>query len=305
MKKYKRNTRRLNSKSIRHSKKKTKKINKYKENCSPRNKKGDVLDYTCYTKQALINIKKVWNMRHPDSRIKSNNPYKVWKQLQEKFSGTCKKESCWLKHKCIKEDMDHKMFSKLFAPKMPKSWKRKPNEWLSSIDIINVMKQYEESNKDFEFLGPSPIDYDTHKFNGECIWEELCEFNLNQTIKNGKRKIGIIFNLDPHYKQGSHWVALFIDTYKGKIYYFDSYGEEIPKQIKKFIHTVEKQSMKIGKKYTHTYNKKRHQYGDSECGMYCLYIIIELIKGKSFKQINKYKITDKKMLNLRKQYFNE
>ena len=37
---------------------------------------------------------------------------------------------------------------------------------------------------------------------------EICNFNLNKMIKN-KKKIGFIFNLDPHTKGGSHWVSMF------------------------------------------------------------------------------------------------
>ena len=32
-----------------------------------------------------------------------------------------------------------------FAPTVPASWKKKPNEWLSSTEIIDVMRQYEKS----------------------------------------------------------------------------------------------------------------------------------------------------------------
>ena len=62
------------------------------------------------------------------------------------------------------------------------------------------MKQYEKTYKCFEFIGPSPIDYDKHIAYGECVWEELCEFSLAKTISEGTTKIGIIFNLDPHNK---------------------------------------------------------------------------------------------------------
>jgi hypothetical protein len=194
---------------------------------------------------------------------------------------------------------------------MPDSWKKKPNEWLSSVDIMKIMKQYENKYNDFEFLGPSPIDYDAHKYNGECVWEELCEFSLKKTLDNGKKRVGIIFNLDPHYKQGSHWVAVYIDTIIGEVYYFDSYGKntsygtKVPSQIKKFMKNVQLQSIKIGKKYKLFYNRRRHQYGDSECGMYCLYVIIEMLNGVTFKKLNKKKIPDLKMLKLRKVYFNE
>jgi len=304
-----RNKKRKHIKKRRYTKKRRQKKRNYtkkikKEMCSPR-KNSDMLSYTCYTKKALINLKNIWNIRHPDYRIKTNTPYKIWFELKNKFSDTCNKESCWLKHKCLKENIDQKDFSKLFAPKMPESWKKKPNEWLSSVDIMKVMKQYEDAYHNFEFLGPSPIDFDTHKYNGECVWEELCEFSLKDTISRGKKKIGIIFNLDPHYKQGSHWVALFIDTNKKETYYFDSYGEKLPKQIKKFIDMVGNQGATSGHKYVNYYNKTRHQYGNSECGMYCLYVIIQMVKGVAFKNLMKKKIPDLKMLKLRQLYFNK
>lgn len=302
-KKNKKHTKRSNTRN-----KTTKK--KHMEQCAPRKDK-DMLTYTCYTKKTLYDMKNIWNMRHPDNRIKSNKPYNIWRSLKKYFSYSCKKESCWLKHKYLKDNIDSSTVSKLFAPKMPDSWKKKPNEWLSSVDIMKIMKQYENKYNDFEFLGPSPIDYDAHKYNGECVWEELCEFSLKKTLDNGKKRVGIIFNLDPHYKQGSHWVAVYIDTIIGEVYYFDSYGKntsygtKVPSQIKKFMKNVQLQSIKMGKKYKLFYNRRRHQYGDSECGMYCLYVIIEMLNGVTFKKLNKKKIPDLKMLKLRKVYFNE
>ena len=34
--------------------------------------------------------------------------------------------------------------------------------------------------------------------NDKCVWEDLCKFSLTNTIKKGKRLIGIVFNTDPH-----------------------------------------------------------------------------------------------------------
>ena len=185
-------------------------------------------------------------------------------------------------------------------------WKKNPQEWLTSIEILEFMKQYEKTYENFEFLGPSPIDYDTHKAYGECVWEELCEFSLRDNLKEGKTKVGIIFNTDPHTEDGEHWVAMYMDLNKGKLYYFDSYGEEIPGQIEKFADNVIKQanSMKRNnfKKYI---SKKRHQFSESECGMYCLYFIVEMLKGKPFSKFNgKKKIKDSYMIKLRKLWFN-
>ena len=193
-----------------------------------------------------------------------------------------------------------------FAPQAPKEWIKNPTEWLTSIDILEVMKQYEKSYPSFEFIGPSPIDYDTHKAYGECVWEELCEFSLKKNLNKKKTKIGIIFNLDKHDKDGSHWIALFIDALRKKIYYLDSYGEKIPRQVKKFVKKVQKQANMLGKgQYKLIENKRRHQYSESECGMYCLYFIIQMIKGRSFNAIfQKNRIKDKWMIHMRKKYFN-
>ena len=97
---------------------------------------------------------------------------------------------------------------------------------------------------------------------------------------------------------------MFIDIKKGKIYYFDSYGEKIEKEIKKLVKRIQDQSMKLGDRFEYEYNKIRHQYTESECGMYCLYFIVKLLEGQSYESLTKNKISDKKMRDLRKKWFN-
>ena len=275
-----------------------------KEKCSP--KSGlEKLKFSCYTSRGLHKIKNIWNTKHPDKKILSNEPRNIWRSLQYALSKTCNKESCWLKHKCIQEKIPLEIKEYSFAPEAPKEWKENPTEWLTSIDILEVMKQYEKSYKTFEFIGPSPIDYDTHKAYGECVWEELCKFSLAENLKKGKTKIGIIFNLDRHDKDGSHWIAMFINARKKEIYYLDSYGEKMPRQVKKFIKKIQKQANTLGKgPYKEIVNKRRHQFSESECGMYSLYFIIEMIKGHSFNKFLKKRIKDNYMIKLRKIYFN-
>ena len=117
--------------------------------------------------------------------------------------------------------------------------------------------------------------------------------------------MGIIFNLDKHNKDGSHWVAMFVNIKKKKIYYFDSYGENIPGRINKFANKIKAQanSLNLGK-FELLVNKKRHQYSNSECGMYSLYFIIQMLKTNNFNKFQKTKIKDSYMKKLRKQYFN-
>ena len=49
------------------------------------------------------------------------------------------------------------------------------------------------------------------KLFGQCVWNDLCNFNLETYIKKGKNKIGIIFNTDPHHLR---WFALDLYVYK-------------------------------------------------------------------------------------------
>ena len=279
---------------------KTKKIRK--PQCAPN--PNSTLDFTCYSNEALFKLRELWNARHPDVLITSNDPKEIWIKLNNYMSGSCNNEMCWIKQSFIKSNLNKEILNYTFAPEAPDSWKSNPQEWLSSLDILNIMKQYEKRYKCFDFLGPSPIDFDSHLLYGECVWEELCHFNLKDYIKNKKNKLGIIFNLDPHYKSGSHWVALFINIKKRKIYYFDSYGEKPDDQILKFINKVIEQGKELNIKFNYKYNEKRHQYSNSECGMYSLYFIIENLKDSSIKKLFNESIKDDEMIHLRKVYFN-
>jgi hypothetical protein len=310
-KKTRRKIKRKRTKKKKRKRKRTKKKKSHRKNaltrkdkCSPK-KNGERLEFTCYTKKALNDMKDLWNARHPDGKIMATQPRMIWEALGENMKNTCNRESCWMKQKWISNKLDKKIKKNTFAPTQPSVWKKKPDEWLTSIDILNVMKQYEDNDDDFEFLGPSPIDFDSHKMRGECVWDELCKFSLKKQKESGKSKIGIIFNLDPHDKPGSHWVAAYIDMKKKEIYYFDSYGDRTPSKIKTLVKRVQEESKRFGKKYKFKVNKKRHQYSDSECGMYCLHFVIELTKGTSFQKFQNVRFTDDLMTKLRNIYFNK
>jgi hypothetical protein len=279
-----------------------------KLSCSPITNKTRKLSFSCLETDTLKKIKELWNSKHPDAKIKTTNTKEIWIQLKENMKNVCSQESCWLKQKFVAGKLN-KEFKDSFAPKSPDEWKKNPNEWLSSVDILKVMKQYEKAYSCFEFIGPSPIDYDTHMLHGECVWEELCHFNLQKQINRGKTKIGIIFNLDPHYKGGSHWVSLFVNVKKKKIFYFDSAGEKIPKQIMKFVETVQQQGAEtkpsIQFKFDQNYPVE-HQYGNTECGIYSLYFIVHMLEDTHNSEYFKtHVLKDEYMEHFRKVYFNE
>jgi hypothetical protein len=211
----------------------------------------------------------------------------------------CKTEDCWLN--TIKDKQLKKRIHRyLFAPDKPYEWKKDPLTWLSNYDILNVLEQYEIAHKEFEFLGPTPIDFDK-VVNGKCIWEELCKFDLKTYLEDGKTKIGIVFNLSPHTSGGSHWVSLFIDADERLIFYFDSAGDKIPNEINVLKNRIVKQSAAHGKKYRFIQNwPKEHQKGNTECGVYSLFFIITMLTGEVMNQETKktHKLTMPQRIHL-------
>lgn len=271
-----------------------------KLNCSPKREHT----FSCYDTEVLYKIKNIWNQTYSDKIILTNDPKKIWEQVKNYLIDDCENEKCWLDQDFLKDKVNKNLKVNAFAPLSPKKWKINPTEWLSSTDIINVMRQYEKKYKYYEFLGPSPIDFDLVKKDGQCVWESLCKFDLKNYIDRGKNKIGIIFNTDPHYLGGSHWICVFIDIEKQYVYYFDSTGDSVPEEVDIFIKNVIKQGKALGINLKYFKNKTAHQKGDTECGMYVLVTIILLLKNKREpKDFNK-RIKDADMVKIRKIIFN-
>jgi hypothetical protein len=302
-----RNTSKSNNKTKNAHNHTKKKIKMVKLNCSPKDK-NEINKFSCYTNESLLKLRNLWNARHPDFKIKTRNPKQIHSFISQHLSDLCNKESCWLKQTSEFGDIDNSI-NQSFAPESPKEWKKNPNEWLSSIDIMKVMKQYEKTYKCFEFIGPTPIDFDKKIMYGQCVWNELCKFNLEEQIKNGKTKIGVIFNTDTHDKPGEHWISLFINIKKGFIYFFDSVGRKAPPEIMKLVDKIKEQGLSLKNKIEFIFDQNypvEHQYGDTECGIYSIYFIIHMLEDKITQHYLKTHILkDKYMEKFRKIYFNE
>ena len=199
---------------------------------------------------------------------------------------------------------------RLLRPAAPAAWKDDPDMWLDSTNISGCLTQWEESNPEFEFMGPFPIDFaaaDPYNNTGvkRCLMTEICGIRVKELMVAGTRSIGIVYNLDPHYKSGSHWVATYIDIPKHACYYFDSYGMKPPKQIATFMRWLTTQDPQM----TLAYNAHRFQYSNTECGVFCIYFIIRMILGDSFDRFLRGPCEkmdfDKKMIELRRSLFSD
>ena len=299
----------------RNSKNKTKKS--YKMNCSPEVAGETVGSETCYTNDALKKIKNAYNKNYPKQPITTNKPKKIFIELKEKLK-QCHKEDCWLRQ--LPESDQIYLDKYLFAPDQPNEWKRNPNEWLSNIDILKVLHQYEKKYKHFKFIGPTPIDFDTRlpEENGKCVWEDLCNFSLLNQMKKGIKKIGVIFNLDKHDQSGSHWVSLFIDIENRIVFYFDSAANKTPPEVKVLVKKLIQQGKTLNTPIRFRYIENYptlHQHSNSECGMYSLFFIITMLVSQiedennmsmreKIKLFKKSKIPDKYVEKFRNIYFN-
>ena len=271
--------------------------------CSPGTKRRGIQG-TCYSSEALIKLREMWNRRHPDAIIGATNPGEIWHALKNKLGNACSSEVCWLKQSFVKEGLPESMLAYTFAPLAPEKWETKPSTWLNSDDISRVMKHVEHANKDFAFFGPTPIDFDKRLLFGQCVWNDICKLDLQTLITQGKTKIGFIFNIDPHHKTGSHWVAMYLDLNTGETIYMDSYGVEAPKEVLVLYERLRRQAAAIGRKLSFNAISRRHQKGDSECGMYSLSFIINMLTGDiAAEDFEMKRVPDNKMRTLRTKYF--
>lgn len=260
---------------------------------------------------------------NPSATRKSTNkclPTKVYSDISNKV-GTSRsslfktlgcqegEEQCLLDNAPINDGDKKELRKRYLRPRRPKAWEDDPDMWLDNYNIMAVMKQYQEAYPWFKFLGVFPIDFSApdpyaHSAETQCLYKETCDINLKSEYLKGVRGIGMIFNLDPHFKSGSHWVALYInitDIRKPFVGYFDSYGYKVPPLIARLMRSFRLQieTCELGT------NARRFQYGDSECGMFSMYYIICMMCGISFKEFCKDSVPDNFMLELRKVLFSK
>jgi hypothetical protein len=287
---------------------------------------------SCFTHNALKKIATNYNKKSKNKIDINKNKQELVKELENKLQNKCDNHACWLRLDFVKE-IDEDILNNTFRPIGPS----KKYEWLSTSHINNVVEQYQESHKNFLFLGAVPHDFEDLGILG------ISDLNFTETEKNGKTKIGMVINLDNHNQDGSHWVALFTDLENNQIYFFDSVGKRPSKRIRKFINRIAKYLYKkthntklpindivsrlkdinkltkeeiqeIIKENIHLknilksgfdvrYNDIQHQFDNSECGVYSINFITRLVEGETFDSIVKNVTKDDVMNEFRKTYF--
>lgn len=259
----------------------------------------------CLPAKVYSEISKKLNIKDNSSHSRRND-----NKLFQSVGCQNEEEHCLLDKAPIDENLKKELRKQYLRTRRPKAWDTDPDMWLDNYNILAVMKQYQEAYPWFKFLGVFPIDfsapdpYNHSSQSNKCLYKETCDLNLKDEYAKGIRGIGIIFNLDPHFKSGSHWVGLYINLKNIKkpfISYFDSYGYKTPPLIARLMRSFKLQinTCELG------FNARKFQYGDSECGMFSMYFIISMICGISFKEFCKDSVNDDYMLQLRKILFSK
>lgn len=287
--------------------------------CSPENQHLYNKMATCFNKDELLIIAKKYNDAKPNRKI----PLKVKNKEIDKSTLLKHLNARLQTHESKWPDMDfmkitsqetRNRLKKAFRPQKPKSWYINDREWLNTYDLLNVMHQYEEHYKSFKFLGVHPIDFasKTSSLSSRCISPQLCNFNLEHFLKADYSQVGIIFNLDKHDEPGSHWVLLYIGLKPHMknfgSYFIDSNSTDTPTEIVDLMHNVKGQinkfySPKLANKFVTMQNKKRFQFKNTECGMFCMYFLVQFLKKHSFEHIIKQDVHDDAVHKFRSIYY--
>lgn len=284
--------------------------------CAPSKK---YTDGSCFSYESLIKIAKKYNEKYNDKIDVSLNKDQLVEILNNKLSNKCSEQTCWLRLSFVKELENEDILENTFRPVGPKD----RYEWLSTNHINDVIEQYHAVKKNFLFLGAVPYDFEDLPVLG------ISNIDFKELVDKGKTEIGMVINLDEHYKSGSHWVGLYINLAKNQIYYFDSTGSKPGKRIKKFASRVvdymynKKYNEKINmrqlvkdikgnknskyvnniKNFDIRYNDIKHQFKNSECGVYSINFIERLVMGESFDKVINNVIKDDKINTRRKEFF--
>ena len=216
--------------------------------CSPKNNNL----FTCFSNEDLVKIAKylqreTGSVIYIPSEFTTESRKKLWINIKRNIGNLskCSEDYCMIKNQDIIDILGKATIEKKFRPEKPANWKNNKTAWLSTVDIRKVMRQYEEKYPDFKFIGPTPIDFDKRFNKYYCVNNELCNFNLEKLLKQGKKRIGVVFNLDPHHMRGSHWVSLFIDVNTGGSYFFCSYGVKPNNKIQILMERIFNQGNKL------------------------------------------------------------
>lgn len=245
--------------------------------------------------------------------IHSNDKKKIVTHLKKKLH--CEDDLCIIKQKFINNIKNNQYIYERFKPEGPLD-----NEWLSNWDINYHMIRLQNYFSCLLYTGTVSIDFNQKKmfhiykniFSNKSKYNKMsCFYHFTNkcTVSNENKNINCIatiYNTSKRSEPGQHWIATFVKRMNDgeiKMYFFDSVGYKPPPEIKQFFKLLQN-NLFYNNKIDKRYNNVRHQYKNSECGVYCIHFIENMIEHPdSFEEYISNKNYDDEMHKNRQNYF--
>lgn len=263
--------------------------------CSPSSERLYKKDGTCFNREALVKLATIWNKNYASvhgkiTRVATKTKEQLWDEINKMMTKICKgsgREWCWV-DKLGPDARSSAEIMKSVRPMKPREWYKKPYAWLSNYDIQAVMRQYQDDKENsYKFIGVFPLDFAAKTPFNACLYEEICKLDIVQMYQRKTKYVGMITNLDRHDEPGSHWTSLFvcIDPALPSFgaYYYDSTftnRDTPPREITEFMLLLKQQAAQIapGKAFRIDYNRNKHQYKNTECGIFSMIFQIRWLR---------------------------
>jgi Ulp1 protease family, C-terminal catalytic domain len=222
----------------------------------------------------------------------------------------CNNEKCIIEKILPHHDAKDAILS-TFKHKGPRDIVRR----LSNYDIDGVLNQWCLTNDKFYNWGFNMIDFDKEgaslaKYTMVDILKGEASLNLGKyggVIKRPCNIAACVVNTDKYSGGGIHWFAILCDCRSEPytVEYFNSSGNPPRPQIIDWMERTTKHlSTHTGKQVIQKTNVgSRHQYGNSECGLYSLFFIRHRLDGNPYDSFLEYAYKDDIMTEFRKYCF--
>lgn len=162
-----------------------------------------------------------------------------------------------------------------------------PTDENNNVDSNNEVVDGVSSNGIIDD-GKGLYDYQIDEVMKKIMPKEWCGVYSLDTVKdvkpNKKHETCIIFNNQKHNQKGEHWLALLISPFDESVEFYDSFGNEPPKELSKQINKIMKK-LNPDTYYKFKINRIKSQGRSSNCGYFCeKFLIDRVINNKPFKE---------------------
>jgi uncharacterized protein YejL (UPF0352 family) len=296
---------------------------------------------SCISNKLIVDIVKSYNLHYPTDKILlNNNTEKLVKQLEYKLGNTCDDQICWLRQDFVKVLDNRKEITNSFRPTGPNVGIKWLNTTNINNVIKQYQEKYPDFlylgavPMDFDDLPIGIRKLKIDKLYDRGKTQIGIVFNTDTSDMPGEHWISLYCNLKKYQiyyfdsamnwenKQKNHQLPKLIDERVKKLInrmikamYKHKYNEDINiTNISKNIHSAYKNNNIINDKdklyidrLKHDFdircNTKKHQFKGTECGVYSIHFIINLVSDKSFDKIAENIKRDDVINDCRQEYF--